>query len=204
MSRTRYNRATNEEQEAHARKIREGGQKTVYLVGNYELGKTAYDYAEYLKGKVTPEREPWEMSKDEYYEKRKSLAEGAKRADEKERLLITIHSLNDELRLSKKENKPRAIKRTERLLDGAEDKLKTIMEGGLHKDTAYRVRTELQVEHERIVKKAIKEDKIIPAEVLKDYPDLEAKGKVTPEKEEPKPTERPTREQNQSYVEDTI
>lgn len=39
MSRARFNRATKAEQEAHARKMREAGTKTVYLVNGFDLGK---------------------------------------------------------------------------------------------------------------------------------------------------------------------
>lgn len=48
MSRTAFNRATNEQQRAHAERQRAGGKKTVYLVNNYDLGKTAHDYAAHL------------------------------------------------------------------------------------------------------------------------------------------------------------
>jgi len=48
MTRTQYNRASNEQQEAHERRMREGGEKTVYLVGDYDIGKHAYDYALHL------------------------------------------------------------------------------------------------------------------------------------------------------------
>src|SRR5690606_10885445 len=48
MSRAAFNRATNEEQRAHAAKQRAAGKKTVYLVNDYDLGKTAYDYAAHL------------------------------------------------------------------------------------------------------------------------------------------------------------
>ena len=48
MSRRAYNRANQEEQDAHDKKQREAGKKTVYLVAGYDLGKTAYDYADYL------------------------------------------------------------------------------------------------------------------------------------------------------------
>lgn len=60
MSRTRWNRADNKQQAEHERKIRDAGKKTVYYVGNYDLGKTAYDYARFLKTKPTstPELEP--------------------------------------------------------------------------------------------------------------------------------------------------
>lgn len=53
MSRKRYNRATNEEQEEHERRVKAGGKKTVYIVGGYNLGKIAYDYAKHLKAKET-------------------------------------------------------------------------------------------------------------------------------------------------------
>ena len=49
MSRREFNRADNREQAAHEQKVREGGKKNVYYVGDYDLGKTAYDYAMSLK-----------------------------------------------------------------------------------------------------------------------------------------------------------
>ena len=48
MSRTQFNRADNREQAAHERKMREAGNKTVYLVGESDIGKTAHDYAKHL------------------------------------------------------------------------------------------------------------------------------------------------------------
>lgn len=48
MSRLAYHRADYDEQSAHEKKVREGGKKNVYCVSDYDLGKIAYDYAEYL------------------------------------------------------------------------------------------------------------------------------------------------------------
>ena len=48
MSRAQFNRATQREQDAHEKKMREAGTKTVYLVGGSDLGKIAYDYAKHL------------------------------------------------------------------------------------------------------------------------------------------------------------
>lgn len=48
MSRTQFNRATQREQDAHEKKMRDAGTKTVYLVSGSEIGKYAYDYAQHL------------------------------------------------------------------------------------------------------------------------------------------------------------
>ena len=48
MSRVQYNRASQREQDAHEKKMREAGTKTVYTVSGSELGKYAYDYAQHL------------------------------------------------------------------------------------------------------------------------------------------------------------
>lgn len=48
MSRAQFNRATQREQDAHDKKVREGGKVTVYQVNGSDLGKTAYDYAQHL------------------------------------------------------------------------------------------------------------------------------------------------------------
>ena len=48
MTRTQFNRATQKEQDAHEKRVKEAGKKTVYYVGDFDLGKTAYDYAQYL------------------------------------------------------------------------------------------------------------------------------------------------------------
>jgi len=48
MSRTAFNRATQKEQDAHERRVKEASKKTVYTVGGYDMGKTGYDYAVYL------------------------------------------------------------------------------------------------------------------------------------------------------------
>ncbi len=54
MTRTQFNRASQKEQDAHAKRVREGGKKTVYLINDHDMSKTAYDYAQYLmeKGEV--------------------------------------------------------------------------------------------------------------------------------------------------------
>lgn len=49
MSRKAYFRADNREQEAHEKRMKEAGNKTLYYVGGYDLGKTAFDYALSLK-----------------------------------------------------------------------------------------------------------------------------------------------------------
>lgn len=48
MTRLQSFRANQQEQDAHEKKIKDAGKKTVYYVGDYNLGKTAYDYAQYL------------------------------------------------------------------------------------------------------------------------------------------------------------
>ncbi len=55
MSRTEYNRASQREQEAHEKRMREAGTKTVYTVNGYDLGKTAYDYAKFLQANPQPQ-----------------------------------------------------------------------------------------------------------------------------------------------------
>ncbi len=48
MSRKKYFGADQQEQDAHDKKVKDGGKKTVYTVYGSELGKTAYDYAVHL------------------------------------------------------------------------------------------------------------------------------------------------------------
>lgn len=48
MSRTAFNRATQREQDAHARKVAEAGKVTRYYVSDYDLGAHAYRYAAWL------------------------------------------------------------------------------------------------------------------------------------------------------------
>ena len=48
LTRTQFNRMNNEQQQAHKALKSERGQKTVYTVNGLTLGKTAYDYAQYL------------------------------------------------------------------------------------------------------------------------------------------------------------
>ena len=67
MSRTQFNRATQREQDAHEKKMREAGTKTVYLVGGSELGKYAYDYAQHLLARkaqtdISPDAKPAEAA----------------------------------------------------------------------------------------------------------------------------------------------
>ena len=51
MSRRDFNRASQREQDAHEKKMREAGTKTVYVVSESELGKIAHDYAQHLLAK---------------------------------------------------------------------------------------------------------------------------------------------------------
>lgn len=53
MSRVQFNRASQREQDAHEKKMREAGTKTVYTVSGSELGKYAYDYAQHLLARGT-------------------------------------------------------------------------------------------------------------------------------------------------------
>lgn len=48
MSRRDFNRATEAEQRMHEKRMQEAGSKTVYYVNDYDLGKTAHDYASAL------------------------------------------------------------------------------------------------------------------------------------------------------------
>ncbi|MFV3093384.1 hypothetical protein ACNJYG_23260, partial [Pseudomonas sp. GW6] len=45
MSRRDFNRATEAEQRMHEKRMQQAGSKTVYYVNDYDLGKTAHDYA---------------------------------------------------------------------------------------------------------------------------------------------------------------
>lgn len=47
-----WNRATGEQQRAHNRKVAAAGKKTLYFVGDYDMGKTGYDYANFLMSKA--------------------------------------------------------------------------------------------------------------------------------------------------------
>ncbi len=48
MSRMQNFKADNKEQAAHEIKIKEGGKKTIYLTGGYDMGKIGYDYGKFL------------------------------------------------------------------------------------------------------------------------------------------------------------
>ena len=53
MTRTQFNRATGAEQAAHEKRMNIAGNKKVYRVGGYDVGKTAFDYAQYLVDKAS-------------------------------------------------------------------------------------------------------------------------------------------------------
>ena len=48
MTRTQFNRASNEEQRAHDKRILAAGKQPVFYIGNYAVTKTEYDYAKSL------------------------------------------------------------------------------------------------------------------------------------------------------------
>ncbi len=50
MSRLAYFRATNEQQRAHERKVKEAGQKTVYNLGPFEIGAFQHAFARHCTG----------------------------------------------------------------------------------------------------------------------------------------------------------
>ncbi len=55
MTRMQFFRATNEEQRAHEKRIKEAGKKDVYWLGDYEVTKTEHDLAvSLLQGIQTP------------------------------------------------------------------------------------------------------------------------------------------------------
>lgn len=58
MSRRQFNQADQRQQDAHEARIKEAGKKTVYYIGGYDLGKTAYDYAEHLISKKESVNKP--------------------------------------------------------------------------------------------------------------------------------------------------
>lgn len=49
LTRSQFNRASGEEQRDHERKIKEAGKKDVFWIGDYEVTKTEYDYAQESK-----------------------------------------------------------------------------------------------------------------------------------------------------------
>lgn len=51
LSRTRFNRMDQREQDAHAKRQKEAGKKTVYYLSDFEITKVEADYAEYLASK---------------------------------------------------------------------------------------------------------------------------------------------------------
>jgi hypothetical protein len=51
MSRAQFNRASNEEQRAHERKIKEAGKKDVHWIGDFSVTKTEHDYALEVMGR---------------------------------------------------------------------------------------------------------------------------------------------------------
>lgn len=54
MTRSQFNRADAREQRAHEEKMKQAGNKTVYLVNGSDLGKTAYEYAQHLLANQAP------------------------------------------------------------------------------------------------------------------------------------------------------
>lgn len=53
MSRLQFNRASNAEQAAHERKIKQAGKKDVFWLGDFEVTKTEHDYAQSLKANAS-------------------------------------------------------------------------------------------------------------------------------------------------------
>jgi len=53
MSRRQHFRASAQQQREHERRMKAAGERTISLVGGFELGKTAYDYAGFLTGKAS-------------------------------------------------------------------------------------------------------------------------------------------------------
>lgn len=77
MSRARFNRATAAEQRDHERRMAEAGNKTTYLVNDYELGKTAYDYANHLlQSQAQPTEQP--TAKEPVQESQRTSEYGSK------------------------------------------------------------------------------------------------------------------------------
>ena len=56
MSRLAFNRADNREQAAHEERVKNGGKKTVYNIGGFEVGAFEYAYAGHIAQKLTLDR----------------------------------------------------------------------------------------------------------------------------------------------------
>jgi hypothetical protein len=74
MTRTQFNRATQKEQDAHDNRVKEAGKKTVYYVGDFDLGKTAYDYAQYLIEKGPTVKESLTVPEEPIFDTKKERA----------------------------------------------------------------------------------------------------------------------------------
>jgi len=86
MTRLASNRANQREQDAHEQRIKDSGKKKIYYVGGYDLGKTAYDYANHLmenktkptvKESLTVEKKPYEYKKGELDKRSRAMSVNA-------------------------------------------------------------------------------------------------------------------------------
>lgn len=70
LSRTAFNRASQREQDAHEKRMKDAGNKKVYWVNDIDLGKTAHDYASHLLAQddqaQAPEQPPVQAERSEY------------------------------------------------------------------------------------------------------------------------------------------
>ena len=235
MSRTAFNRATNQEQAAHEKKMKAGGTKTVYLINDSVLGKTAYDYAKHLiESKAKPEspkevvsprdettpksesKEPWQMTKAEFIKDKDTVeinneSEGPKpnkykagdwvidsygdnpyvyqlqyvdpkglefneEGETRERI-VNMPSTQKYIEWAKQGIEPNPITivlkdKDSRRFSTNRRRVVAAQEAGMKLIPAW---VEMG-RHRDIIESAIAAGKPVPAEVLKDYPDLAAKA----------------------------
>ena len=127
-------------------------------------------------------KESWQMTKNEYIELYKNFIGGyikRHKAEISDKLL----KANEGLRKAKELNKTRDISNSEKLVSKLEKKLENALHQELDPDFVMLIKTERALEHEKKVKQAISEGKIIPEEVLKDYPELKTKQESNATKE---------------------
>lgn len=86
LTRTRFNRMNQAEQDAHAKKKREAGTKTVYSLKGYEITKTEADYANFIAGDSGKEYTAEDAYDPADYEE-EPVAEAADETAEVERII---------------------------------------------------------------------------------------------------------------------
>lgn len=127
-------------------------------------------------------KQPWEMTAKEYVASPDRVEfRGQEEKVSKGEALQRVREITASLERAKASGKPRQIAAAERSLAAAEKVAEDALAGRFNEySIGLAMNDSARRAHRSFVKQAVEEGRPVPAEVLKDYPELKGKGEATP------------------------